>query len=79
MTAKATVKDLELVKKDINQRCTLDDLKKLYKKVTPTLKLSEQQMEKFGGEIEKFREIIKQNDEMLLTKANKQTVYDLEV
>ena len=57
---------------------TLDDLKKLYKKVNPALKSSEEQMVAFTSEMMQFREVIKHNDALLAYKANKQTFLDYE-
>ena len=48
-----------------------DDLKNLYRIVNPEIAKFEQKIMDFGGEIEKFKLIIRRFDEDLSTKSNK--------
>ena len=78
MAQKVEFKEFEQLKTVMKGIATLDDLKKLYKKVNPALKSSEEQMVAFTSEMMQFREVIKHNDALMAYKANKQTFLDYE-
>lgn len=75
---KADVKDLSRIEKDVKLCAKQIDLKDLHTKTFPVLKTFEGKLEEFATDIDSFRLMINRFDEILLEKANKVPVEEIQ-
>lgn len=75
---KAEQLEVRRVWKNFENYCSYQELKDLYNKVMPTLQRYDAKMMDMSRDYERSKEIIRRYDEVLLEKANKLAVKELE-